>query len=66
MPLGFLLALLVLVVPHLGGGQVEGRDGCAPRRVAQFGIAAEIAHENDFVHAAHGRLSFEPRSRETP
>ena len=53
MPLGFLLPLARLVVPDLGRGHVERRDGGAARRVAELGVAPEIADQNHFVHAAH-------------
>src|SRR5262249_25248743 len=48
-PLGFFLPLTRLVVPHFGRRHVDRRDGGAARRVAQLGVAPEIADENDFV-----------------
>src|SRR5216117_359982 len=54
-PLGLFLPLVVAIVPHLGRRQVE-RCHCGPaRRVAQLGIATEIAHEDNLVHTAHRR-----------
>src|SRR5437762_1263784 len=41
-PLGLLLPLSTLVVPHLGRRHVDRRDSGAAWRVAQFGIASEI------------------------
>src|SRR5665213_1475606 len=63
-PFGFFLALAALVVPHLGRGHVDGGDGRAAWRVAQFRVAPEIAYQNDFVDAAHcARILASSRAR---
>src|SRR5262249_28847132 len=48
-PLGFFLALAVLVVPDLRRRHVDRRDRSAARCVAQFGIPSEVADQNHFV-----------------
>src|SRR5229473_638977 len=55
-PLGALLALARhLVAPALGGREVQIGDAHAVLGRADFGVAAEIADENDLVDAAsHG------------
>jgi len=57
-PLRFLLALSAFVVPHLGGGHVEGGDRRASWCVTQLGVAPEIADENHFVDASHATNPF--------
>ena len=52
-PLGALLPLAALVVPHFGGGEAELGNGSAARRVAQLGVAAEIADQNYFIDRSH-------------
>ena len=52
-PLGLFLPLAGLVVPDLGRRHVERGDRGAAWRVAQLGVAPEIADQNHFVHAAH-------------
>src|SRR5206468_5347024 len=56
MPLGALLALARgAVAPALAGREVEIGDARAVVGRAEFGVAAEIADENDLVDAAsHG------------
>src|SRR5574338_317226 len=52
MPLGLLLPLAALVVPDLGRREVERRHRRPARRVAQLGVATEVAAQNHFVHAS--------------
>src|SRR5258705_4677206 len=55
-PLGFFLALPALVVPHLGGREIQRGDRRAAGRVAKLRVAPEISHEDYLVHASHSRL----------
>src|ERR1044071_921969 len=48
-PLGSFLPFAVPVVPLLGSGDGKIRHRAARLRVANFGIFAEIAHQDDFV-----------------
>ena len=57
-PLGFFLPLTGLVVPDLGRRHVDRRDGRAARRVAQLGVASEVADQNDLVDASHERAFY--------
>src|SRR6266481_4255358 len=54
-PLGALLALAVLVFVGLIRGDREICDGLTAAGVAGFGIAAQTADENDFIHR-HKRI----------
>ena len=57
-PLGAILPVAVLIFVALVGGESELGDGGALRGVTHLGIFAEIADENDFVHAfRHGDAS---------
>ena len=53
MPFGALLLLAALVLPLLGGRDVEVGDGVAAGRVARLGIAAEIAEQDHLVDRSH-------------
>ena len=44
--------------PFIVQARASVGDWRAARRVPEFGIAAEISHENDFVYAAHARNPF--------
>src|SRR4030095_12285098 len=56
MPLGGFLLLTALVGPAFGGGDAEIGDCLLPGGVAQLGVRAEVADEDDLVDAAHVRL----------
>ena len=58
-PFSFFLLLARLVVPHLGRRHVQGRHGRTTRCISQFGIASEIADQNDFVDASHTVVPFD-------
>ena len=49
-PLGALLALAVAVVPRFAGGDAEIAHGLAVGHITHFGVAAEAAEQNHFVH----------------
>ena len=49
-PLGALLALAVAVVPRFAGGDAEITHGLAVGHITHFGVAAEAAEQNHFVH----------------
>ena len=53
MPLGGLLLVAVLVFPDVAGGQAQVGHGVAVGQVAQLGIGAEVADEDDFVDGCH-------------
>ncbi len=53
MPLRVLLLLAFLVLPRLGGGQIQRGHRRSAWRVTQLRIAPEISDKNNFVHAAH-------------
>src|SRR5205823_6691510 len=57
-PFGFFLTLPGLVVPDFSRRHVECGDGCASWRVPQFCVTTEIADENHFIDAAHGRALY--------
>src|SRR5207249_2409419 len=50
MPFGALLTLAIFVFVRFVGGDGEICDGLAAARIARFGIAAQTADENDFIH----------------
>src|SRR5690606_16851335 len=53
-PFGFLAALArVAVFPLRGGGQRDITDRGALWRIPDFGIAAKVADENDFIDGGH-------------
>lgn len=56
MPFGLVLALASrLVFPAFGCSDVQMRDASAVLECADFGVAAQIADEDDFIDAAcHG------------
>src|SRR5690606_9373532 len=60
-PFGPLLGVAVAVLAHRGGGQRQGANGHPALRVFHFGIAAEVADQDDFVDAAGHGLSFRCR-----
>ena len=45
----------VLVPPLFIGGETQIRDALARRHRAYLRVLAEVADQDDFVHAAHGR-----------
>jgi len=52
-PLGLLLLLAALVLPGVGGRDVEVGDRVARSGVAGFGITAEVADQDHFVDGGH-------------
>src|SRR5262249_50767670 len=65
-PLGLLATLAgVLVAPAFGGGKREVGDTRAVLRAADFGIAAQIAHQNDLIHATCHDVSPLPFAKPT-
>jgi len=68
-PFGFLAALArVAVLPLRGGGHRDVGDGRTLGRVADFRVAAQIAHQDDFVDGCHERtpeIRNRPQDRET-
>ena len=45
-----------LVFPAAGGREADGADRRAVRGLAEFGIAAEVTHDLDFVDGRHVNL----------
>src|SRR5690606_3363903 len=57
-PLRALLLLARLpILPGLGGGDAQVRDGGAARHVAGLGIGAQVTDQNDFIDASGHRSS---------
>jgi len=49
----FFLGLSGFSLPGAIDGQANLRNGCALRRLAQFGVARQVSSENDFVKVGH-------------
>src|SRR5690606_9920551 len=51
-PFGALLGVAVTVLAHAGGGQAERGHGHAALGVLHVGVIAQVAHQDDLVHAS--------------
>src|SRR5690606_7587438 len=51
-PFGALLDIALAVLAHAGGGQAERGHGHAALGVFHVGVIAQVAHQDDLVHAS--------------